>query len=364
MHPSWFLMTSVMPFIFITIVLLIPLQIKSLKWYCAEFNEYDIYSRRTQLFCLYGVYIFGGSCAIQCYLCHISNFFPEWYCIYGMTFCVILYAAAKTCLYGFFFERAKIIKSSVIPRTVKQYIIPIYIGLYFVIYAILCPLSFRGQSEDPLKDSSTPTACLFGKYEPWVFIFSAIVDSFNSIFFLFLFVYPLWSIVRNPALYNESKSRVALRMDIINTLKYNVICSLICMISSVSFLIICIIGDSSTTIGHYLWFGGDIDALINSLCVFIMFGSNRKYFMYLYKTYISPTILNDKSTQKEQISIETKVSDTDKAKPDTVNMWTITSTFTLRSKPIDIEAIINNDDKPTEPISGRSTNATSSVELT
>eukprot|EP01083_Nonionella_stella_P313872 1128451_1 len=140
-------------------------------------------------------YLSAAQCVpFNVFLCHISNYFPEWYCVYGMSVCLIFYAAAKSFLYGFFLERAKMAQTTtrLLPEFATKYILPIYIAGYFTIYAILCPLSFRGLLLNPVQNNLVPTACLFDEYKPWIFLFSANVDVFNSIFFLFVFIYPLY----------------------------------------------------------------------------------------------------------------------------------------------------------------------------
>eukprot|EP01084_Bolivina_argentea_P271868 462706_1 len=282
MHPNWFMMTTIMPLCFTTCIFLTFIQYRCFKWY-SNVVESDIYKKKKELFCLYGVYLMGATCAIQCFMCHVSNFFPEWYCLYGMPICVIFYAATKTFLYGFFLERAKCAQSTdfLLPKVVKKYVLPGYILSYFIIYVILCPLSFRGEVIDPSETDSIPTACIFGKFTSWVFDLSAVVDIFNSIFFLFLFAYPLYCAIKQKEHFTDSTAHQNLRNELLKTIKYNIVCSSICSISSVSFLFIMSFAKNND-IGYYLWFGGNIDIMINSICMFLMVGANRKYVFYLW----------------------------------------------------------------------------------
>eukprot|EP01083_Nonionella_stella_P313870 1128449_1 len=77
-------------------------------------------------------YLSAAQCVpFNVFLCHISNYFPEWYCVYGMSVCLIFYAAAKSFLYGFFLERAKMAQTTtrLLPEFATKYILPIYISL-------------------------------------------------------------------------------------------------------------------------------------------------------------------------------------------------------------------------------------------
>jgi len=242
-----------------------------------------------------GVYAMGATCAVQCFLCHISNFLPSWYCVYGMSICVMMYALTKTFLYSFLLERIKCVQTDrsieILPEMVTKYILPIYIGGYFIIYAILCPLTFRGEVISSSLADKAPTACLFGEYQAWVFIFSAGVDVFNSIFFLWVFsnpLYKLWKLSeknRKNENFKESVTDKALRKAIFRLMTYNIVCSTICSISSVTFLTVMAFA-SSGEIGYYLWFGGNLDIMVNSLCVFSMVGCNRGYISYLIHKYL------------------------------------------------------------------------------
>eukprot|EP01083_Nonionella_stella_P293722 998924_1 len=267
---SWYLLTVSMPICVFICLILMVVQAKSFRWYAMTMRDDAIYKRKRELFCLYGAYISGSICAIQCFLNHISNFFPHFYCIYGMSICVILHEAAKTFLYGFFLERANSItlstKTNILPTLITKYILPIYISLYFTLYAVLCPLTFRGLPVNP-RTTDIPTACLFAKYTSWVFYLSVFVELFNSVFFVWLFAYPLYKILE-PAHEN---------LKIINIIKYNVIFSTICCISSVLFLFYRALAKDNHLLSHYLWLAGNIDLVINTVSTFLMVTANRLY---------------------------------------------------------------------------------------
>jgi len=260
-------------------VSLIVLQIKSIQWYSTIMQDRNIYhiliiaSTREHLF-LYGSYALAFLCALQCLLNHISNHFPEWYCIYGMSFCVILHEAAKTCGYGFFLERAKsallFTKTSRIPRVLTDYILAIWISFYFILYAVLCPLTFRGKSNNPLADENIiPTACLFDEYESWVFWLSVGVEIFNSVFFVFLFAFPLLKLVAKQ----ESLNSI---------IKHNIGFSSVSCLSSSLFLMYRALS-RNTSLAHYLWLAGNVDLVINALCTFLMVTANRMYLQHLWQ---------------------------------------------------------------------------------
>ena len=327
MHSHWYIMAAIMPLCFIMCMTLAIIQTKALKWYSKTSDE-NVYSKRTELFCLYGQYIIGGLCAIQCFLCHISNFFPEYYCIYGMSICVIIYAATKSCLYGFFIERFVIsfnlynseFRSTpnhysfcirycnkrskcsqgitrLLPNCVWKLLFPLYIAFYFLAYVILCSLTFRGTVVDPTVNKSVPTACLFGQFYPWVFTFSAFIDVFNSILFLFLFMYPMYYVMKKQKSIDKQSPKLKPKTSSSDTIvfneaiKFNVICSSICSVSSVSFLFVMSFAEHGS-IGYYLWLGGNLDIMINSISLFLMLGCNRRYIGFIFS---SSKDLNEKA---------------------------------------------------------------------
>eukprot|EP01084_Bolivina_argentea_P156412 272588_1 len=305
MHPSFYIMTTIMPLCFTVCIVLTIFQTKSIKWYRNNTsNDNQLLTKKRELFCLYGQYIIGAMCAIQCFLCHISNYFPEYYCVYGMPSCVIIYAATKSCLYGFFVERSKCVQSTFIkllPPFVWTYIFPAYIAIYFLTYLILCSVTFRGEVTDPHTNTSVPTACLFGKFTPTVFALSAFIDILNSICFLFLFMWPILDLMKSKRKLqaakmqkeisaannanNNVKIKQKLTKDLQDIIKYNIICSMISCFTSVTFM--CIMSFAKHgSIGYYLWLGGNIDIMINSICLFLMPISNRRYIKHMYSKYI------------------------------------------------------------------------------
>eukprot|EP01084_Bolivina_argentea_P078581 142607_1 len=274
---NWYwAMSLAMGICFIICVILIVLQIKSIRWYFVVMNEKKKIDRKREhfsFFCLYGAYVLACFCSIQCLFNHISNHLPKWYCFYGMAFCVILHEAAKTFGYGFFLERAKLSLTTTKSHTfivaiLTKYILPIWISLYFILYSILCPLTFRGLSHNPLNDDSIiPTACLFDEYESRVFYLSIGVEVFNSIFFVMLFAYPLWKIFANSTINNPKQESVT------NIIKYNIIFSSVSCISSVTFLLYRAFSRRNIKqyeLSHYLWLVGNVDLVINAICTFLM----------------------------------------------------------------------------------------------
>ena len=69
-------------------------------------------TQNKQEFMAYFIYSFAALCALQCFLCHYSLLWFEGdayaYCRWGAPICVVLFFSAKSCLYGFFLERAKV----------------------------------------------------------------------------------------------------------------------------------------------------------------------------------------------------------------------------------------------------------------
>eukprot|EP01083_Nonionella_stella_P026549 73107_1 len=312
MHPHWYMMTTIMPLCFCVCVTLAILQTKSLKW-SLQSNSSGL-SQKRELFCLYGQYIIGSLCAVQCFLCHISNIFPDFYCVYGMSICVITYAATKSCLYGFFLERSRCVQdhAPMLPSFVWNYVFPLYIVLYFCIYAVLCPLSFRGKVVDPTIDNTVPTACLFGEYQSWVFDLSAMVDLLNCFLFLALYIWPIHSMNKQQKLdgiigvHDVVQARKgSLSIDLREVFTYNIICSTICSVSSITFLFVMSFAKHGS-IGHYLWLGGNIDIIINSLCLFLMLGTNRRYLKHIYAKWTAR--LSGETAKEEAVGMDQNVT--------------------------------------------------------
>eukprot|EP01083_Nonionella_stella_P176839 619856_1 len=265
---SWYLLSTGMFICLIICVSLIIIQVRSLRWYSVLKDDDSIYKGKRELLFLYGVYIAGIVCSLQCLLNHVSSYFPDWYCEYGMGICVIFHELAKTFGYGYFMERSnkmtKLTGIQCLSPVVQQYVLPVYIFCYFLMYSVMCPLEFRGLSLDPAT-STSPTSCLFDEYESWVFYLSVGVEVVNSCFFVFLFGYPLYKLIDPRA-----------NMDIVTMIRWNVILSLICCISSVTFLIYRAMARHSV-LGYYLWMAGNVDLVFNALAIFAMSRINRKF---------------------------------------------------------------------------------------
>eukprot|EP01084_Bolivina_argentea_P116130 206394_1 len=279
-NTDWHAMMFIIPTCWIICITLAVIQYLTFRWYQTEYNINQNKNKR-ELFCIYGVYIIGTVCTTFCFLCHISNFLSDEFCVYGLAICVILYSATKSFLYGFFLERVRCIRKSflcTIMPYLLDYILPVYIIIYFAIFVILCPLEFRGRYGDPFSDNSIPTACTFYDFAQWVMIFAATADAFNCVLFLWLFVYPLYIMVKTIQSIGPSTSETKNdTSEIIQTLKYNIIFSSICTISSVSLLVFASSAANDNSNGHYIALGGGVDIMINAVSTFFMIGANRKY---------------------------------------------------------------------------------------
>eukprot|EP01084_Bolivina_argentea_P236441 397545_1 len=270
---NWYWLTVAMLLCFIICIVLMKLQRNAFTWYAKTRQDDTIFKHKLEHLCLYGTYISASICSLQCLLNHISNYFPEWYCVYGMSICVIFHEFAKTFNYGFFLQRAKAAiistKSHILSPMVTNYILPVYISLYFILYCILCPLTFRGLSSNL---SFIPTACLFDQYKSWVFYLSVVVEVVNSVFFVFVFVSPLYKIINSE------------QNGVIKIIKYNVVFSSISCISSVTFLIYRALS-RGTVLSHYLWLASNIDLVLNAVCIFVMVTANRQYLHFMFHKY-------------------------------------------------------------------------------
>eukprot|EP00485_Elphidium_margaritaceum_P000723 CAMPEP_0202686874 /NCGR_PEP_ID=MMETSP1385-20130828/2638_1 /ASSEMBLY_ACC=CAM_ASM_000861 /TAXON_ID=933848 /ORGANISM="Elphidium margaritaceum" /LENGTH=351 /DNA_ID=CAMNT_0049341543 /DNA_START=6 /DNA_END=1061 /DNA_ORIENTATION=+ len=220
-------------------------------------------------FMAYWIYTFAALCAIQCFLCHYSMLWYKesavTYCRWGAPVCVVLFFAAKSCLYGFFLERAKLAQGllGIFPDWFLNYALPIYIFLYWLIWCICIMTLFEGAPNDKV------TSCVMETYVSWLLLAGGIVDVFNTILFLFLFLYPLYKMhtMNATAFANNPAKKAAF----ISMMWFNVIGSSICTISSFIYLFVL------PVIYGYLWFAGQIDMMVNSTAVFFMLATNRRY---------------------------------------------------------------------------------------
>ena len=240
---EWYVLTTGMMFCLVISIGCILIQSRSISWYTKKINcdthkqckKNNNLQRRTLSF-LYMVYIMACLCSIQCFLCHISDTFPSsYYCEWGMPICVILYVGAKSFLYGFFIERAKATQNMIITNAnnyksttngkkdtnakhyqlpneiIFDYILPIYIFIYFWTFFILIMIYFRGKvftindSEDHDRNIKI-TGCLFYEFKQWMFILGAIIDVINSIGLLYLFLKPLYLTIDTHKKYLDSYS--------------------------------------------------------------------------------------------------------------------------------------------------------------
>lgn len=125
--------------------------------------------------------------------------------------------------------------------------------------------------------NETVTSCIMEAYSVWILYIGGIVDVLNTALFLFLFLYPLlkaYKVNKTAFDSNIGKKRKFLRM-----MWFNVILSTICTFSSAMYLIIL------PSVAGYLWFMGQIDMMINGVCVFFMMASNRRYLTMQCNTY-------------------------------------------------------------------------------
>ncbi len=236
-------------------------------------NKLSMLTSNNQRFLAYFIYLFAALCALQCFFCHYSFSYPpqisKYFCMYGSPICVVLYYASKSSLYGFFLERAKLAQGilKLFPSSLFKYILPSYIAVYFLIFSTLILVFFRGIPPENIDDGAV-TSCIMTTPIPWVLQFGAIIDIFNCLLFLYLFLHPLWKGYKATAaaFSNEWKKK-----NFLNMMYLNITLSLLCTISS--FIVMFVL----PLIAQYIWFAGNIDMMINSIAVFFMMASNRRY---------------------------------------------------------------------------------------
>ena len=187
---------------------------------------------------------------------------------------------------------------------------------------VLSLIFFRGKPLDLHDGNRHVTSCIFDVWLPWLFQMGGIVDVINCLLFLFLFLYPMYN-----AYSTSIKSLPSIKKRaFISAMKYNIVCSVICTITSfcVMFLM--------PYIPQHIWLAGNIDMMVNSVCVFIMLASNRKYLLIkfcccisYYKNKNLKSISNEKTKTNMTTSIQ-KLHSTSTPVPDSTTITTTTST--------------------------------------
>eukprot|EP01084_Bolivina_argentea_P080778 146302_1 len=221
---------------------------------------------------LYGVYMSALICGLFGFSLHASKSHPLWCETYGIPPCFGVLGATKAFLYGFFLRRAR--KANVV--SIKMWSVwfdiigPIYIFIYWLVYVILASIFLRGKANNNNNENDIISWCLFNSWRWWFVIFANVIDLINCIVTLLLFAYPLLQSI-NRLKRNDTVNKVLL-IKFINALKWNVFLSFIATVSSIVTLI------SVPIVKQFIWFFCVGDPFINSICVFMMMASNRKFF--------------------------------------------------------------------------------------
>eukprot|EP01084_Bolivina_argentea_P141123 248026_1 len=221
---------------------------------------------------LYGIYFSALGCSILGYTLHQSKHIPLFCKYYGFAPCFAMYASAKSCLFGFFLRRASksnITNKSKWKRFFFQRIGPIYIFIYFTIYVSISAVIFRG-TPTTKDENNIISYCLFDTWQWWFVIVANIVDLFNCIASLLLFLLPLIKSVKRLKTTTDNVNNILL-YKFVRAMKWNVALSFIAALSSLMALL------SIPLVQEYIWLFCTGDPLINSLCAFFMISTNRKF---------------------------------------------------------------------------------------
>jgi len=284
---NWYIITSSMGICFFVAFSCIVLQYKSTQHFWDKLKctqpFIDIIAIREireatakQSLLLYFVYICSGLCALNCFLCHISSLFSDKFCQYGMAICIVVYASAKTFVYGYLLERAvhQNINNPILPLFILKKVFPIYLCIYWLIYAISCLAYFRGISIDE-SNQDVLTSCKFDKFWPQLFVTSSILDIIHWGVLTFLFLAPTLRDIyygNSQTLNNQESIKL-----FISQMNIHIICTFICSLTSTVFMIM--MSRADTFLPEYIWFGGNIDMMINCVASFTTIPANRDYIM-------------------------------------------------------------------------------------
>jgi len=134
------------------------------------------------------------------------------------------------------------------------------------------------------------TSCIISTYKPWLLTAAGFVDVFNTLLFLFLFIYPLQkAYAMNKEAFDNNAAK---KRNFISMMWYNVVLSAICSISSYVYLFLI------PVISGYSRMGEQLDMMINSICVFLMLATNRSYVRALWNRSCRGRRVDGEDTRK------------------------------------------------------------------
>ena len=131
------------------------------------------------------------------------------------------------------------------------------------------------------------TSCINEVSSDWVLYIGGFVDVFNTILFLFLFIYPICNSYKLSGDNNAYKKRFK------SVIWYNVTLSTLCTIASSTHLFLL------PSFPEYLRLFEQADMTINQTLVFFMLASNRNYVKKKFNQYCACLCCNDNNKDKK-----------------------------------------------------------------
>eukprot|EP01084_Bolivina_argentea_P299287 515874_1 len=250
-------------------------------------NKNDSLDRYTKML-LYSIYLSAMCCGFIGWSLHISNN-RIWCENIGFPPCFAMYGLSKAFVVGFFLRRAKLAQGMINNQYIYyffNYIGPLYLIIYFIVYCVLSTIVFEGAYHQVGLSH-----CQFGRWEIWFPFLAGFVDIFNSIGSLLLFVYPLLRAMKQYKKMNSKNNSVGVeKLGFISTMKWNVFLTTIATVSSFTALFMVMPAEK------YVWLFCLGDPLLNAVCVFNMISPNRMFIKRLCKS-VHVTCSNKSETE-------------------------------------------------------------------
>ena len=211
----------------------------------------------------------------------------------------------------------------VFPPWLFKYLFPIYIFLYWLVWTILIMMLFKGAPNDRI------TSCINDVSSDWVLYIGGVVDVFNTILFLVLFIYPIY---KSYQMNQESFDNNSYTKQFQTMIRYNIILSTICSIASFIHLFLL------ASFPEYLRLFEQVDMSINQIAVGFMLASNRHYIKTKFNRYCACLCCNHNNKDKKRRNVKNKKGHHDKVMSKS-SMSMATTTISSGSAPNRSDAV-------------------------
>eukprot|EP01083_Nonionella_stella_P005406 15613_1 len=230
----------------------------------------DVHKTKYTQILLYCVYIAAAICASVGFSLHTNSNNAIWCEVWGVPTCLGMYGTEKAIIYLFFFNRAKLANGMITNKYLRHffaYISKVYVFLYWMVYVALANVFFSFK----MTEDSAYSHCVFDETSLWFLITAACVDMLNCVLSVSLFLYPLIKASIEIKLTNADHASYMEQLGFISIMKWNVSLSAVTVLTSVATIL------SIHFAHHFMWAFCLFDPLFNSICIFCMHGTNRRF---------------------------------------------------------------------------------------